>query len=135
MTPIESIHKVYCDATGQQIRLAYDRERFWAVFIADGFTAEDVALVCRYLVKAIKAGDRNPGSIRFRNLIERPDLFEEELALAKAAQRNFKPEPTNRDRVIQAFRPVVSEAPTPDAAKPASGYVQSAIDQLRKAAG
>ena len=132
---IEQFHAAYCAATGQEIRLdAFDRERVWYEFLAFGFSIEDVGLVGRFLVRAVEKGDRNPGCLRFKNLIERPDMFEEELQLVRAAMRNFKAPPSEKEKTIRAFRPVTSE-PVPMTARPAKEIVQKALDELRKAAG
>jgi len=133
---IEQCHRAYCQATGQEIRLnAFDRERVWYEFLALGFTVEDVGLVGRFLVRAVEKGDRNPGCLRFRNLIGRPDDFEEELQLVRAAMRNFKPAPTEKEKTIRAFRPTAS-APEPVSmdARPAKEVVGKLIDELRRAA-
>lgn len=132
---IEAFHRAYCLATGQEIRLeGFDRERVWYEFLAAGFTIEDVALVGRFLVRAVEKGERNPGCLRFRNLIGQPDAFEEELQLVRAAMRNFKAPPSEKEKTIRAFRPETSE-PVPMTARPAKDVVQKCLDDLRKAAG
>lgn len=135
-TEIEAYHAMYCLSTGQEIRLdAFDRERVWYEFIKFGFTVEDVGYVGRFLVRAVEKGDRNPGCLRFKNLIERPDMFEEELQLVRAQMRNFKPPRTEKEKVIQAFRPIVAEPiHTPSTAVPSKEVVEAAMRKLRSAA-
>lgn len=131
---IEQIHRAYCLATGQDIKLAYDREHVWYQFLQAGFTISDVQLVGNFLRRAVEKGDRNPGCLRFRNMIEPINLFEEELQLCKAAMRNFKPPRTEKDKTIQAFRPS-DAAPihTPSTAMPAKEVVEAAMAKLRGA--
>lgn len=132
---IEHLHKAYCESTGQEIRLAFDREHAWYLFLQAGFTLDDVQLVGNFLRRAVEKGERNPGCLRFRNMIEPLNFFEEELQLVRAAMRNFKPAPTEKEKTIRAFRPTAS-APEPVQmdARPAKEVVGRLIDDLRKAA-
>lgn len=98
MTEHEQLHKIYCDQTGYQLRMAYDRDRAWYEFLQSGFTAADLELVLAYLKRGIAKGDRREGCLRFRNLIVQPDQFEEELQLAKKAMNA-------RQRRPEALRP------------------------------
>lgn len=133
-TDILLLHKEFCQETGMELRLGlgeYSRERAWHEFHKAGFTAEDLRLVIRHLKKKIKDKERNPGALKFSNLIERPEAFEEELGLAKAEQRNAKPAPTPKERVVQAFRPAAAPAAPSQTAKPIAEYIEA----LRKSAG
>lgn len=132
---IEALHSAYCSSTGLDIRLAYDRERAWVEFHKAGFTASDVHLVGCWLRRAVEKGERNPGCLRFRNLIEPVHLFEEELQLVKAAMRNFKAPATEKEKVIKAFRPEVGEPPATVTARPSKDVLRTAIDQVRRAIG
>ena len=84
---IERLHGLYCRLSGQQIRLDMAREGIWFEFIRRGFTGEDLQLVLRALRAAIARGDRNPGALKFSNLVGQPDYFEEDLALIRAHAR------------------------------------------------
>lgn len=100
---INDLHAAYCAATGLDIRLAYDRESDWMLFVHDGFTKEDLLCVVAWLKREIRAGKRWTSSLYFRNLIKQLDRFEEDLSCAKAALR--KPEPTARDKALEQLRP------------------------------
>lgn len=128
---IESIHAAYCEATGQPIRLAFDRERSWYDFIQAGFTEADVRFMADWIKRKILKGERNPGALKFSNMIERVDRFEEDLVLARAEMRNFKAPPSEKDKVIKAFRP--EQEPVKQTAKPAREIVNQLVDDLRKA--
>jgi hypothetical protein len=70
----------------------------------------------------------------FTRLIWGLDIFEEELALAKAYVRNNQPQ-TNRQSVIRVFRPQAAEATGPTVScRPVGNTVPDLIKQLRKAA-
>lgn len=132
-TAIHEAHAAFCTATGQQLRLGigeYSREIAWARFLSAGFTAADVLLVVTHLQRKIREGERRIGALRFSNLIEPLERFEEELSLAKAEQRNAKPAPTPRERVIQVFRPAVASENTQSTARPVGDYIAA----LREAA-
>ena len=130
---ISCFASAYAKLTGfnLQHRGVFDhRERAWFDFIKAGFSIADLETVILHLKRGIREGKRNPGALRFSNLIERADLFGEELELAKAQKRNLRPAPTPRERVMQQARPVVCDQTQGDTAKPISFY----IEQLREAA-
>lgn len=130
---IQSLHALYCKLTGFPLSMRYDRERFWALFIKEGYTGEDLKLVIRHLQGEIHRGERRKGCLKFSNLIEPLHDFEEELALAKAYVRN-NPVKTERKAVIEVFRPTVAESATVGEAKPAGEIAKKLIQQLRDAA-
>ncbi len=84
---VEKLHAVYARSTGFELRLDYARIRAWHDFIQAGLGEADLALVVGYLRRKIAAGDRNPGALKFSNLIVQLDRFEEDLALARAENR------------------------------------------------
>jgi hypothetical protein len=87
MTTIPQLHQTYVALSGLPIRLDMARERSWFEFEKRGFTEADLRLVILEIQKGIKAGKRHLGALRFRNLIESLDYFEEELAMVKARKR------------------------------------------------
>lgn len=88
---IEHLHGLYCKLSGLPMRLDMHREAVWFEWLRRGFTAEDLALVLRHLRKAIAGGSRNPGALKFSNVIGQPDYFEEDLALSRAQGRARPP--------------------------------------------
>lgn len=129
---ITDLHRIFCTLTRAELRLGlgeYSRERAWVEFVRAGFTAEDLRTVIHYLQVQIKAGERRPGCLRFRNLIERLEDFEEELSLAKIELKRKRPPLTANEKIIaQRERPVNDHVQ--HTAKPISDY----IAKLRKAA-
>lgn len=85
--PVKALHDLYVTATGHEIRINPLRERAWHEWQKYGHTRADLALVIAYLRKEIANTRRNPGALKFSNLVEQPDRFEEDLALARAANR------------------------------------------------
>jgi hypothetical protein len=108
------------------------RSHAWFTFIKAGYTLQDLETVLVWLNGKIRKAERNTGAIRFSNLIERPDLFGEELNMARAETRNAKPAITSREQVLQQARPVVAEPtkPVQSSAKPISFW----IEKMREAA-
>ena len=100
---ISSLHAAYCQATGFDLPLRFDRQRAWFEFDKAGFTAEDLRLVVRWIRRQIDRGASGyaSGSLRFSTLILRLDEFEEKLLLA---QHEMKLRPTRPSTIIQERR-------------------------------
>ena len=75
---ISALHQLYCQLTGQSLRLGFDRERQWYEWLRAGFTLEDLRRVIGYLQREIRQGRRNVGSLKLSNLLQ-PDRFEEDF--------------------------------------------------------
>ena len=71
-------HQLYCQLTGQNLRLDFVRERQWYDLLHQGFTVEQVRRVIVYLQREIREGRRNVGALKLSNLLQ-PDRFEEDL--------------------------------------------------------
>jgi hypothetical protein len=71
-------HELYCQLTGQKLRLDYLRERQWYELLHQGFTLIEVRRVIVYLQREIREGRRNVGALKLSNLLQ-PDRFEEDL--------------------------------------------------------
>ena len=63
---VRKLHELYCQCTGQNLSLRFDRERLWYEFLRAGFNAADLSQVIAYLQKEIRAARRSrcPGSWR-----------------------------------------------------------------------
>ena len=79
---IQQAHALYCELTGQKLRLVYDRERAWYEVLHAGFTLEDLRAVIRYLQREIRHDRRNVGALKLSNLL-RVDQFEEDLNISR----------------------------------------------------
>ena len=75
---IAAAHQLYCQLTGQSLRLGFDRERQWYEWLRVGFTLADLRRVIAYLQREIREGRRNVGALKLSNLLQ-PDRFEEDL--------------------------------------------------------
>ena len=73
---------LYCQLTGQTLRLGFDRERQWYEWLRAGFTPQDLRQVISYLQREIRAGRRNVGALKLSNLLQ-PDRFEEDLNIRR----------------------------------------------------
>lgn len=141
-TDIPALHRAYVNLTGLDVALNMDRERVWFDWLHyrrdDPFTATDLGLVIAHLRRGIRDEKRNPGALRFRNLIGNPDEFDEERAAArKAAAVAAKPRPpasvaeTVRDAHGSTTR-IVPNAGTQDTSRPAGAISEQALAGLRK---
>lgn len=95
---IEKLHALYIVLTGLDVRLDMARESVWFEWLRRGHTEQDLRDVVAHLRQGIRAGDRKPASLKFSNLINQVDYFEEDLAMARAQKRipkkNFAREAT-----------------------------------------
>jgi len=83
---IYAAHQLYCQLTGQSLRLAFDRERMWYELLRAGYGLEDLRAVITYLQREIRAGRRNVGALKLSNLLQ-PDRFEEDLQISRVRLR------------------------------------------------
>lgn len=79
---IAAAHQLYCQLTGQSLRLGFDRERQWFEWLRAGFTPDDLRRVIFYLQREIREGRRNVGALKLSNLLQ-PDRFEEDLNIRR----------------------------------------------------
>jgi hypothetical protein len=83
---IQQAHQLYCQLTGQTLRLAFDRERMWFELLRAGYTLADVRTVIIYLQREIRSQRRNVGALKLSNLLQ-PDRFEEDLQISSVRLR------------------------------------------------
>lgn len=86
LTAIEQAHALYCQLTGQTLRLGFDRERMWFEVLRAGYTLEDLRGLVTYLQREIRAQRRNVGALKLCNLLQ-PDRFEEDLQISRVRLR------------------------------------------------
>ena len=79
---ILAAHQLYCQMTGQSLRLDFVRERQWYELLRQGFTLTEVRRVIVYLQREIREGRRNVGALKLSNLLQ-PDRFEEDLNIRR----------------------------------------------------
>jgi len=83
---IGQAHQLYCQLTGQTLRLAFDRERMWYELLRLGYSLSDLRTVITYLQREIRAQRRNVGALKLSNLLQ-PDRFEEDLQISRVRLR------------------------------------------------
>lgn len=86
VTAIQQAHQLYCQLTGQTLRLGYDRERMWLDLVRAGYTLEDLRTVVTYLQRQIRAERRNVGALKLCNLLQL-DRFEEDIQISRVRLR------------------------------------------------
>lgn len=89
---VHQLHQAYCQLTGQNLCLGYDRERLWFEFLRAGFGLVDLTRVVGYLQKEIRSGRRNVGALKLSNLLQ-VDRFEEDLNISRV-RLTAQPPPT-----------------------------------------
>ncbi len=76
----KKLHQCYVNFTGLPVRWDMGKHFAWERFVYEGYTESDLNAVVNWIKRKIKAQRRYPESLRFSNLIERLDRFEEDLA-------------------------------------------------------
>ena len=89
---IAQAHQLYCQLTGQRLRLAFDRERMWYELLRLGYSLQDLRTLITYLQREIRAQRRNVGALKLSNLLQ-PDRFEEDLQISRVRLRPPPPSP------------------------------------------
>jgi hypothetical protein len=89
---ITAAHQLYCQLTGQTLRLGFDRERQWYEWLRAGFTLEDLRRVVAYLQREIRLNRRNVGALKLSNLLQL-DRFEEDLNIRRVRLESPSPPP------------------------------------------
>jgi len=112
-------HELYCQLTGQKLRLDLVRERQWYELLHQGFTLQEIRRVIVYLQREIREGRRNVGALKLSNLLQ-PDRFEEDLNIRRVR-----------------LEPPIRSAPPPTQPPPAGEPEQErrrsqALEQLRQ---
>ena len=89
---ITAAHQLYCQLTGQNLRLGFDRERMWYELLRAGFSLRDLRSVVTYLQREIRDGRRYVGALKLCNLLQL-DRFEEDLQISQVRLRPPPPPP------------------------------------------
>ncbi|MES2596415.1 MAG: hypothetical protein V4662_13805 [Verrucomicrobiota bacterium] len=89
---IRGLHDHYCARSGMSIMYNMTRENTWKDWLIwSGYLwgKDEISLVCLYLREEIAKPKpkRNEGSLKFTNMIGSPDLFEQDLELARKDHR------------------------------------------------
>jgi hypothetical protein len=79
---IAQAHQLYCQLTGQNLHLGFDRERMWFELLRAGYSLQDLRAVVTYLQREIRAQRRNVGALKLSNLLQ-PDRFEEDFQISR----------------------------------------------------
>jgi len=91
---IDQAHELYCQLTGQQLSLGFDRQRLWFEVLRLGYGPEQIRRVVGYLQREIRAQRRNVGALKLSNLLQ-PDRFEEDLQISQVKLKTPPPKPVS----------------------------------------
>lgn len=97
----ESLHSTYSLLSRMDIKFTTHHRFAWERWAFDGYTAQDLELVIKYLWRNQKPrGAFTPAAFRFQSLIEDLPRFADNLALARAEAR--APKHDDRASVLEA---------------------------------
>lgn len=116
-TEIEKLHAWYCQTTGLRYPLNAALQRGWTDLLRE-FSAEDVQLVTRYLLRGVRCAERNFGCLKLNHAnFFAPDKFLDDLVLAQKVFRvRETPRPVARTILVAPGETVTRlDAETPDA--------------------
>lgn len=107
---ITTIHLYWCEITGQDVRdlpIQFS-ERHWYEFLKLGCTKEDLKLVVDWMLMQNKSG-RVVYQLLPSKVVGDLERFCEIRAELRAKQRNRKQPPTEREKILQSFRPEIEQ--------------------------
>jgi hypothetical protein len=122
--PIQEAHQLYQQLTGQRLTLHLERQRQWALLLAQGYQLNDLRRVILYLQREIRATRRHVGSLKLSNLLQL-DRFEEDLAISRV--RLQLPTPSQPQPPSSITHP----APTPEQTEASRQRALEIIRQFR----
>jgi len=131
-TQIENFHRLFCQLLPEHhVGLNMHREYQWHEWMRwrkdEPFTPQDLRAVVAYRRHLIQNNRQFPGCLKFHNLIGGPDLFEEDLALARTHRVRRV---SDKDRVLESSgRPARAEKP----AQLAAPLVNKLMSDLKNA--
>lgn len=107
---LQAILDAHQRLTGRESKLPiYEHALF--DFVRAGFTHEDMATVITFLMRENKR-NQFQYSLKLGHLINDHMRFNDLLQEAKARERNRRPAPTAKERVLSQFRPTTGETLT-----------------------
>jgi hypothetical protein len=112
---ITELHDAYCQATGFDLPLRFDRARVWFDFDKAGFKKEDLLIVIKWIRRQFSRNNGyGPTSLRLSTLLQL-DYFEEKLMLARQELqgRARKPALVEQTQIVGNVARTV-EVPAPD---------------------
>ncbi len=109
---IQNLHAVYCQLTGFDLPLSFEREQAWYWWVQRKLSQSDLTLLIRHHRELARRGEKTARSLKFRSLIMNVDWAEEDLQEIKARQRSASPRP-NQDAILRASGRGPSEALPP----------------------
>lgn len=134
---ISLLHSCYCKFIGQNLPLRSicdSRRVAWQRFAAAGHTLRELETVLLYLNRRIQEDHWDRGCLRFTNLIEDINHFEEVFSEAAAWKRNLPREKTAKEVAVQQWRPTVSAPVEVYTARQVGEIMAKGFEAMRKAA-
>lgn len=110
MTELQPILAAYLKTTGRQCNYMVHEYALFAYHQA-GYTAEDMTLVCQFLVRENRRNSYQY-SLHLTKLIGDLARFDDILNDARAKERNRPKPPTPKEQVLAQFRPAIEQTLT-----------------------
>lgn len=109
---LHQLHQCWCRLTGQEIRYQPAERQLWEL-VNNGFTEADLEAVLTFLIWQNKkqTDPRYRTKLLFHRIVGDLEYFNSIAGEANAWLRNRRPPPTDKQKVLAAFR---STTPEPD---------------------
>lgn len=113
MSPIELLQSAWNKASGQVLHPALTERIFYEASKA-GITPDDIRCTVEYLMRFNKRSDGAKFRINAFKVLSDLEHFASVLAEARGSERNRRPAPTEREKVLESFRPTVDPESVPN---------------------
>lgn len=120
----------YTRLTGRSAPLGLYESSLFS-FVRAGFTVADMTLVLNFILRENSKNHFKYG-LKLGTMINDLQRFNDLLEEAKARRRNHIPPPTNREKVLQEFSPVVVEGGQSPAVKMPNELVAQGLKDLAR---
>lgn len=132
MQAVINLHAAWESSTGTEINLRAVERIFYDAHQL-GVVPSDIALVVAY----VKQQNRRSSDARYHKPLTPRSIMEAEyfagiLSLAKAQERNRRPQPTPKDKIVQLYQQTQNpeEIPTSDTSVPIREALKKAVNAL-----
>ncbi len=110
---LAELHQCFCKVTGQELKASLC-ERLFYDFTNAGFVTDDLVCVINYM-KAENRKNELKYSFKLHCVIGDLEKFNSIWGVAKAIERNKVKPPAEREKTLNAFRPVLGTKIPPNA--------------------
>ena len=131
MTAIQEMHAAWESASAQEVNYRATERIFYEAHNM-GFTPDDLKIAVKHLIRFNNRSEGAKFRINVFRVLGDLESFAALVGEAKATDRNRRPAPTPKDKVIQLREHVINpdEAPVNDTSVPVKELLKRAVNDL-----